>query len=85
MLPVPPLDGSRLALMFLPDNIYFGVMKYERIIMILFFVFLYFIGFDFIGTICSYISYGMVYLVSLIPGLADFQNAPALFNWILYN
>ncbi|MBR5044846.1 MAG: site-2 protease family protein, partial [Clostridia bacterium] len=30
MLPVPPLDGSRLALMFLPDKIYFGIMKYER-------------------------------------------------------
>lgn len=69
MLPVPPLDGSRLALMFLPDKIYFGIMKYERIIMILFFVFLYFIGFEFIGMICSYISNGMIYLVSLIPGL----------------
>ena len=73
MLPVPPLDGSRLALMFLPDKIYFGIMKYERIIMILFFVFLYFIGFEFIGTICSYISNGMIYLVSLIPGLDELR------------
>ena len=74
MLPVPPLDGSRLALIFLPDKIYFGVMKYERIIMILFFVFLYFIGFEFISTICSYISNGMIYLVSLIPGLGELRS-----------
>ncbi len=74
MLPVPPLDGSRLALIFLPDKIYFGVMKYERIIMILFFVFLYFIGFEFISTICSYISNGMIYLVSLIPGLSELRS-----------
>ena len=73
MLPVPPLDGSRLALIFLPDKVYFGIMKYERIIMLVFFVFLYFIGFEFIGTICSYISNGMIYLVSLIPGLGELR------------
>ena len=31
-LPVPPLDGSRILYSFLPDKLYFGVMKYERII-----------------------------------------------------
>ena len=34
MLPVPPLDGSRILYAFLPDRLYFGVMRYERIIMI---------------------------------------------------
>lgn len=33
MLPVPPLDGSRIFLSFLPQNLYFGVMRYERFIM----------------------------------------------------
>jgi Zn-dependent protease len=31
-LPIPPLDGSRILLVILPDKLYFGVMKYERII-----------------------------------------------------
>ena len=34
LLPVPPLDGSRLFYVFLPPKLYFGVMKYERIIYI---------------------------------------------------
>lgn len=32
LLPIPPLDGSRLAFVFLPDKLYFDVMKYEQII-----------------------------------------------------
>ncbi len=32
LLPVPPLDGSRIFYVFLPPKWYFGVMKYERII-----------------------------------------------------
>ena len=32
LLPVPPLDGSRLLYIFLPPKYYFGVMKYERYI-----------------------------------------------------
>lgn len=74
MLPVPPLDGSRIALLFLPEKIYFGVMKYERIIMLVFFAVLFFVGFEFIGTICGYISDGMIYLVSLIPGLSELRT-----------
>lgn len=33
LIPVPPFDGSRLALAFLPAKTYFGIMKYERQIM----------------------------------------------------
>ena len=32
LLPVPPLDGSRIFYVFLPPKVYFGVMKYERYI-----------------------------------------------------
>ncbi|MBO5415908.1 MAG: site-2 protease family protein [Clostridia bacterium] len=32
LLPVPPLDGSRILYVFLPPKYYFGVMKYERYI-----------------------------------------------------
>ena len=33
LLPVPPLDGSRIFSIFLPEKIYFGIMRYERYIM----------------------------------------------------
>ncbi len=33
LIPVPPFDGSRIALAFLPAKAYFGIMKYERQIM----------------------------------------------------
>ena len=33
LLPVPPLDGSRIATVFLPQKAYFGLMRYERYIM----------------------------------------------------
>ena len=32
LLPVPPLDGSRVLYVLLPPKYYFGVMKYERYI-----------------------------------------------------
>ena len=34
LLPVPPFDGSRIALLFLPQKYYFKAMQYERYIMI---------------------------------------------------
>ncbi len=34
LIPIPPFDGSRFFLAFLPANVYFKIMKYERIIMI---------------------------------------------------
>lgn len=30
LIPIPPLDGSRLLNAFLPDRIYYKLMKYER-------------------------------------------------------
>lgn len=30
LIPVPPLDGSRVLLLFLPERAYFGLMRYER-------------------------------------------------------
>ena len=33
LIPVPPFDGSRIALVFLPPRTYFKIMKYEREIM----------------------------------------------------
>jgi len=41
MLPIPPLDGSRLLFAFLPDRYYFGVMRYEKLIMLIMFFLLW--------------------------------------------
>ncbi len=38
LLPIPPLDGSRIVTVFLPEKNYFGIMKYERIIFAVLFV-----------------------------------------------
>lgn len=33
LIPVPPFDGSRIVLLFLPEKYYFRIMRYERYIM----------------------------------------------------
>ena len=44
LIPVPPLDGSRIFLVFLPDDTYFRIMQYERYIQLAL-VALLFLGF----------------------------------------
>ena len=41
LLPVPPLDGSRILFYFLPTKYYFGIMRYERYIYLVLFALLY--------------------------------------------
>ncbi len=41
LLPIPPLDGSRILGLFLPDKLYYTIMKYERIIMLAVFALLF--------------------------------------------
>ena len=43
LIPVPPLDGSRIATLFLPECIYFKIMEYERYIVLVLFA-LIFVG-----------------------------------------
>lgn len=35
LIPIPPLDGSRIFYAFLPNKYYFGVMRYERYVMMI--------------------------------------------------
>lgn len=44
LIPIPPFDGSRIFYAVLPQKLYWGVMKYERIIMVVMMV-LFFFGF----------------------------------------
>lgn len=70
LIPIPPLDGSRIFLTFLPPKYYFGVMKYERYIMLGFMLLLYTgIVTRPLGYLVNAIFNGMNSLVGLIPGL----------------
>lgn len=66
LIPVPPLDGSRVFSIFLSDEQYFKIMRYERYIMIGLMVLL-FAGF--LDGIISGLSTAMMRLISIIPRL----------------
>jgi Zn-dependent protease len=68
LIPVPPFDGSRILYVFLPPKYYFGIMKYERYIMIAVLVLFYLNVFDLpLSLATNAIFDGMVKLVELIP------------------
>ena len=68
LLPVPPLDGSRIFLTFLPPRLYFHVMRYEHIIRIVLLVGLW-LGFldKPLQLAVRAVMEGMEWLVGLIP------------------
>ncbi len=68
LIPVPPFDGSRILFIFLPVKWYFGIMKYERYIMIGLLLLLY------LGVLTGPIALaadgiinGILWLIELIP------------------
>ena len=66
LIPVPPLDGSRIFYAFLPPKLYFGIMKYERII------YLVLMGALMLGLltgIISFVTTGIMKLLFFIVGL----------------
>ena len=70
LLPVPPLDGSRIFLTFLPPKYYFGIMQYERYIQLGLMLLLW-LGFldRPLSFLVSTLSNGMRFLVELLPFL----------------
>lgn len=65
LLPIPPLDGSRLATALLPAKYYFKIMQYERYIMIGLFVLL------FTGILSTPLSYLSMLISNLIYSIAS--------------
>ncbi len=66
LLPVPPLDGSRILNMFLPDRYYFKIMQYERYTGIIFLVLVFTGVLDRLISTLSMLLYNGIYnLVSL--------------------
>ena len=66
LIPIPPLDGSRILLAVLPDDKYFGYMKYEKYIMIALMVALFTGVLD---TPISWLSNVLMSVVGIIPRL----------------
>lgn len=70
LIPVPPLDGSRILFIFLPSDKYFKVMKYEQYIAIGLIVLLYLGVLDGpLSFITTGISHGMSFAVEALFNL----------------
>ena len=69
LIPIPPFDGSRIFYVFLPQRLYFGVMKYERIIMLVMMV-LFFFGFlsGPLSWILEHLLDGMYFISGMYAG-----------------
>lgn len=65
LIPIPPLDGSKVLFSFLPESIYFLILRYER------FVTLALFGLVFIGVLDAPLSFcidKVLYLLCLVSG-----------------
>ncbi len=68
LIPVPPFDGSRIVYVFLPPKYYFGIMKYERYIMLAVLVLVYIGVLDGpLGAFMELIYNGMARIITLLP------------------
>ena len=66
LIPIPPLDGSKVLAVLLPDKIYNKLMRYERYGFILLILFIFF-GFDMIiDPILEFMFNGMFNIVGII-------------------
>lgn len=72
LIPIPPLDGSRIATYFLPQRIYFKIMQYENFIFIGLMIVLWLGILD--GPI-SFVSGSVTYLLNFITRPIDWLIA----------
>jgi len=68
LIPVPPLDGSRVLFAFLPERYYFQIMQYERYIMLIFLVLVWMGALDMVVTRGAYnIMNLFIRIVNMLP------------------
>ena len=68
LIPIPPLDGSRILYVFLPPKYYFGLMKYERYISIALLLLLWLGIADIpLAYVTARVSDAMAFIINLIP------------------
>jgi Zn-dependent protease len=66
LLPIPPLDGSKILYMFLPPKVYFKIAPYERYISLIFMLLLVTgVMSPLLATVTDYIEFGMYLIVGL--------------------
>ena len=80
LIPVPPFDGSRIFYAFLPPKWYFGVMKYERIIMMVMLVLLIF---GFLTGPLSLIQNGIIDALFTVVGMGKKTTDLNIMNCML--
>ena len=76
LFPIPPLDGSKILFSFLPDKIYYTLLRYERYIMILMLALVW------VGVLDKPLSFLMVQLLRGLCFLSgmDFENVLILYS-----
>ena len=68
LIPLPPLDGSRILFAFLPPRYYYSLMRYERMIALALMLFLLTgANFGFLDRFASSIANGMESVWKLLP------------------
>lgn len=70
LIPIPPLDGSRIATYFLPQRIYFKIMQYENLIFLGLIIALWF------GVLDGPINF----VSGAVTGILDFITRPI--DWL---
>lgn len=69
LIPIPPLDGSRILSVCLPPRLYFKLMRYERYIVVIIIAALFF---GFLSTPLSYAGCAVVWLCEQLIGWLPF-------------
>lgn len=77
LIPIPPLDGSKVVGAFLPDKLYYKVLRYERWGMVLLFAILYLGILD--GVRVKALSYTVFYMVRFLGIFFGDGTASAVF------
>ncbi|MBQ3508074.1 MAG: site-2 protease family protein [Clostridia bacterium] len=85
LIPIPPFDGSRIFYAFLPPKWYFGVMQYERYIMIgciILFFMLSRLGVNPLATFESWVINGLFTLTGMGGGTQELGVFNALLRYL---
>lgn len=68
LIPISPLDGSKILFSFLPDRVYLTILRYERYVMLLVLVL------TFLGVFSGPLSWLMTRVLEAFCSLCGFQN-----------
>lgn len=86
LIPIPPLDGSRILTLILPPKLYVKFLQYERYISLALTVLLIldlYVGFGFVSQLMTLVKNGLAELVGMIPyfeSIAYFLTNPVIFR-----